>query len=722
MNFIKRVLKRENLVTSYILPVLLILCMFAVVFFIGIHQVSESEERIHEEALLNLNLNVQVVSQQLNDFYVSLEAAAPMLAEEENLTKKQMLHSMSALREACGFDYVVRTNTDSLAFNYLGKGNINLAGRRYIQAALEGNRASEYVEAGKYDPSSAYVILAVPILYQDRAVGVLHGSYRVSNFDNLLSKLADNGRNYSSGTFILAADGKLIAAHDRNADYSAFIKLFAQGAGADNEEAAAIAANLKAGQSGYLSLNLNNQPQYAYYTPINEVEGCQWVMVTTMSQKSMLARTRSLRIGVILLFVVAVCITAALIVSVVRRQRLSVLQQENAEKLAQALDGARRANRAKSDFLSRMSHDMRTPLNGIIGMNYLAQKIDNPPQTRDCLEKIDISSKFLLGLINDVLDMAKAESGKMELHPEPYDIRQFIAYVEAVIKPLCKEKGIKLVFDLQPIGKRKPLLDPLRFNQVCFNLLSNAVKYTPGGGTVTVRIHDKMILGTRLLTEMEISDTGIGMSEEFQKSMFEPFTQENRDDTSLTRGTGLGLAIVKKVVDLMQGKVEVKSQPGQGTTFRLQFEFDSVPVEDAAPTVVKKPAGAAAVLAGKHILLCEDHPLNQEIAKAVLKEKAMVVVVAENGQVGLEKFQASVPGYYDAILMDIRMPVLNGYEAARQIRALDRPDAKTVPIIAMTADAFEESVKEAKRAGMNAYITKPVEPDKLFAVLQENLS
>ena len=155
MNFIKRVLKRENLITSYILPVLLILCMFAVVIFVGMHQLSESEERIHEEALLNLKLNVQVVSQQLNDFYVSLEATAPMLAVEEDLTKKQMLHSMSALREACGFDYVVRTNMKGLAFNYLGKGNINLAGRQYIQSALKGNRASEYVEAGKYDPNSA---------------------------------------------------------------------------------------------------------------------------------------------------------------------------------------------------------------------------------------------------------------------------------------------------------------------------------------------------------------------------------------------------------------------------------------------------------------------------------------------------------------------------------------------------------------------------------------
>lgn len=364
---------------------------------------------------------------------------------------------------------------------------------------------------------------------------------------------------------------------------------------------------------------------------------------------------------------------------------------------------------------------MRTPLNGIIGMTYLAQEIDNPPRTTNCLEKISISSKFLLGLINDVLDMAKAESGKMELHPEPYDIRQFIAYVEAVIKPLCTEKGIKLVFDLQPIGSKKPVMDPLRFNQLCFNLLSNAVKYTPEGGTITLRIHDKMVSETRLSMKIQISDTGIGMSEEFQKSMFDSFTQENRNDISLTRGSGLGLAIAKKVIDLMKGTVEVHSKPGEGTTYYMQFEFDSVPTKPIAQKVNKNPA-APISLAGKHILLCEDHPLNQELAQTLLHEKAVIVITAENGLIGTKLFSDSTPGYYDAILMDIRMPVLNGYEATRQIRAMNRPDAKSVPIIAMTADAFDESVREAKRAGMNAYITKPIEPEKLFATLQEWIS
>lgn len=719
MGLIRQVLKKDTYVSSYILPVLLILSMFAVVISVGLHQLSESEEHIHKEALSNLNLNAQVVSQQLNDLYVSLESVAPTLAFENGLTREQMLRSMTFLRKACGFDFVVRTNTDGIAFNYLGKDNINISNRKYIHEAIKGHRASEYVTAGTYDPSSAYLILAVPIFYQGQVVGVLHGSYKVSNFDALLSKLADNGRSYSSGTFILAADRRLIASSNRNEDSRSFVQAFLQEGEISSNAGAAIADNLKLGRSGYLSLNVNGQEQYAYYTPFTEMESCQWLMVTRVSEDSILARTKTLKIDIILLFVVAVCITAALILSVFLRQRLMGLQQENAEKLSQALDDARLANRAKSEFLSRMSHDMRTPLNGIIGMTYLAQEIDNPPRTQNCLDKISVSSKFLLGLINDVLDMAKAESGKMELHPEPYDIHQFTAYVEAVIKPLCKEKNIKLVFDLQLTKKRKPVIDPLRYNQLCFNLLSNAVKYTPEGGTVTLRIYDKMVSETRLSMELEVSDTGIGMSEDFQKSMFEPFTQENRSDISLTRGSGLGLAIAKKVIDLMHGSVEVHSKLGAGTTFHIQFEFESVPVELEVQRAPETPAADYTGLAGKHILLCDDHPLNQAIAKTLLCEKFAVVVTAENGLIGKEKFASSAPNYYDAILMDIRMPILNGYEATKAIRAMDRPDAKQVPIIAMTADAFDASIQEAKRAGMNGYITKPFEPEKLFLVLQE---
>ena len=718
MQPLKQFLQKKHGASSYIIPVLLILCMFAAVIFVGMRQLAENEARLHEDALDNVELDAQMVSQQLNGLYVSLEATAPVLAFENGLTRPQMLQALSSLREACNADFTVRTNTEGIAFNIQGKENINLANRHYIQQSLQGERSCEYVTAGIYDPSSAYLILSVPIPYGNKVVGVLHGSYKASNFDALLDKLATNADNYSSGTFLLAENGKLVAASNRKADCREFARLLAQKMDAENGAAQTIKANLMSGSSGYLPLKVNGRLEYYYYAPLMEVKSCPWVMVTQVSEASLLARTRSVREGMLLLFVVAVVITAALIISVLRQQRLMVLQEENAEQLAQALAAARQANRAKSDFLSRMSHDMRTPLNGIIGMTYLARDGKNQDETRASLDKINISSKFLLGLINDVLDMAKVESGKLELHPEPYDLYQFLAYVEAVIKPLCAEKGIKLVFDLQPVKTRIPVLDKLRFNQLCFNLLSNAVKYTPEGGTLMLLIHDKMVTETCFSLGMEISDTGIGMSEEFQKTMFEPFTQENRNDVSQTRGTGLGLAIVKKIIDVMQGTITVRSKPGAGTTFQISLEVDSVPRE-AMPAVATPAAADYADLAGKHILLCEDHPLNQEIARALLQKKGLVVETAENGQVGLEKFSASAPGYYDVILMDIRMPVLDGYEAAREIRGLERPDAKSVPIIAMTAEAFADSIEKAKQAGMNDYITKPVEPEELFWVLQK---
>jgi CheY-like chemotaxis protein len=235
---------------------------------------------------------------------------------------------------------------------------------------------------------------------------------------------------------------------------------------------------------------------------------------------------------------------------------------------------------------------------------------------------------------------------------------------------------------------------------------------------VLLRIHDKLVAEMRMAIMMEISDTGIGMSEEFQKTMFEPFTQENRNDASQTRGSGLGLAIVKNIVDMMHGTLRVQSKLGAGTTFWINLEVDSI-IRNTVPTVPTPTTVDYTNLAGKHILLCEDHPLNQMITKELLQKRGMIVETAVNGQVGREKFNASAPGYYDAILMDIRMPVLDGYEATKEIRALNRPDAKSVPIIAMTAEAFTDSIEKAKQAGMNDYITKPVEPENLFLILHK---
>jgi len=712
MSAIKRLLEKERGVSSYALPVFLILCMFAALISVGVRQLSENEEHLHEEILSNLDMNAQIISQQLSDMYVSLEAAAPLTAFEAGYTQQQMLHAMTALRNACGFDFVVHTNRDGIAFNYLGKGNINLSKRRYIHEALRGKRSCEYVTAGTYDPSSAYVILAVPVFYGDQVVGVLHGSYKVSNFDSMLRRFARKGRSRSNSTFIVAADGALVAASDRKADYSAFVSTILRES----------AAGLKNGQRGYFSLSVNGQKKHCYYEPLSGMKFFPWIMATEVNQAAIAEHVRSLKLGMLMLCLVAVCITAVLIYSVVKRQRLAELQAKESCALAKALADAKRADSAKSDFLSRMSHDMRTPLNGIIGMTYLAQEIENPPRTRNCLEKIETSSKFLLGLINDVLDMAKAESGKMTLHPEPYSLRQLLSYVEAVIKPLCVEKGVNLVFDLQPVEKRRPVIDPLRFNQLCFNLLSNAVKYTPEGGTVTLQIHDRMLSDAKLAMDLEISDTGIGMSEEFQKSMFEPFTQENRNDASLTRGTGLGLAIAKKIIDVMGGSVKVRSKLGEGTSFHIQLEFDSVPLDEPTQPAPEERAADLSGLAGKHILLCEDHQLNQEIAKALLTEGGMTVITAENGLIGKEKFSRSAPGYYSAILMDIRMPVMDGYTATREIRALARPDAQTVPIIAMTADAFADDVQRCLDAGMNGHLAKPIEPKLLYQTLSDAIA
>ena len=414
-------------------------------------------------------------------------------------------------------------------------------------------------------------------------------------------------------------------------------------------------------------------------------------------------------------FSILLCLLVVMAVS-------SNTKKRQALALAKAKQEAEAANKAKSDFLSRMSHDIRTPLNGIIGMTRIAQGETNSIQTADCLDKIDMSSKFLLGLVNEILDMSKAESGKLELHPEPYYADDFRGYINAVIQPLCDGKNQTLQFEVHTIDKVVPKLDILRINQVYFNLLSNAVKYTPEGGKIIVTVDEKITPENKDCITVSIRDNGIGMSEDFQKVLFNPFTQEHRDDNSEMRGTGLGLAIVKKIIDAMGGTLTVKSKIGEGSEFLFTVCCDYVSENNTnrAAQVVVPTGNILEKLKGKHVLLCEDHPLNQTIAKALLKEKGVLVDIAENGQEGVTHFANSAINYYDAILMDIRMPVMDGLEATRQIRVLTRSDAKTVAIIAMTADAFEESMQEAKAAGMDDYVTKPIEPEKLYQALAKD--
>ena len=396
-------------------------------------------------------------------------------------------------------------------------------------------------------------------------------------------------------------------------------------------------------------------------------------------------------------------------------------QMRRQDILAEALARANEAARAKDDFLSRMSHDIRTPMNGIIGMTRMARGMPCSAEVRSCLDKIDTSSQFLLGLVNEVLDMSKVDSDRVELHPQPYPVEEFLRYLDSVIRPQCEEKGLALVTDVQIDSAWVPLLDKVRTNQIALNLLSNAIKFTPAGGTVRLGLSTSPADGDRLTVGLTVADTGVGISEEFQKTMFEPFAQENRSDVAENRGTGLGLAIVQRLVTLMGGSIAVDSRPGAGTRFVLSWPAPRVPAKTPAQAAPAAAPERSARLAGARVLLAEDHPLNQEIAAALLREKKMEVDIAADGRQALERFAASPAGYYAVVLMDIRMPVMDGYAAVRAIRALDRPDAKTIPVLAMTADAFADDVARCRAAGMDGHIAKPIEPELLFAALADVL-
>ena len=398
-------------------------------------------------------------------------------------------------------------------------------------------------------------------------------------------------------------------------------------------------------------------------------------------------------------------------------------EQKRIAELEKAKSEADVANLAKSDFLSRMSHDMRTPLNGIIGMTYLTGKMNLPEKVRENLKKIDTSSRFLLSLINDILDMSKVESGKLELHAAPYPLQNLFDYTEAVIRPLCEEKKQKLIINVSSADDVVPLMDSLRTNQIFFNLFSNAVKYTPESGTITCKVAGHIVDERKLALNVVVSDTGIGMSRDFQKKLFTPFTQERRIDNPEMHGTGLCLAILKRLVEAMHGTITVESEIGKGSSFILNFILDCVPAEQMKTVPIKNTSALnVSTLWGRRILLCEDIPLNQEIAKAMLEEKGMIVQTADNGKLGLEAFCDSASGNFDLILMDIHMPEMDGYEAARRIRALNRADAKTVPIIAMTADAFSDDVQKCLDSGMNGHIAKPIDPEKMYDVLTKNVA
>lgn len=583
-------------------------------------------------------------------------------------------------------------------------------------------------------------------------------------------------------------------------------------------------------------LHMEGSRSHLYCTSLPNSE---WYLVTVMPYGAMDETVSHFSaIQVTSIFIGSGIILFGLLVVFILYLNLSRRQMEELEK---AREEAVHATRAKSEFLSNMSHDIRTPMNAIVGMTAIAvANIDDKKQIQNCLKKITLSSKHLLGLINDVLDMSKIESGKLTLHIEQISLREVMDSIVNIVQPQIKEKKQHFSVHIRNVEAEDVYCDSVRLNQVLLNFLSNAIKFTPEGGYIEISLYEEPspIGDTYVRVHIKVKDNGIGMSDEFKKTIFEAFTREDSKRVQKTEGTGLGMAITKYILDAMEGTVEVNSKQGEGTEFHVILDLEKVLVQEeemilpdwhmlvvdddeqlcesvihalkdiginaewtldgeAAVELVKerhkqqndfqiilldwklpgmdgietarsirtqmggdipillisaydwneieheareagitgfisKPLFKSTLfyglrqfaetdneietqlsekeidLTGRKILLAEDNDLNWEIAEALLTERGLELEWAENGQICVDKFKRSPVGFYDAVLMDIRMPVMTGHEAAREIRALDREDAD-IPIIAMTADAFEEDIKRCMESGMNAHVAKPID-------------
>ncbi len=436
------------------------------------------------------------------------------------------------------------------------------------------------------------------------------------------------------------------------------------------------------------------------------------------------------------IFIVGILAIAAVIISLLlrdnRRSRTQIRDKETArvelednnrkleesqKALADALLAAEHANRAKTVFLNNMSHDIRTPMNAIVGFTALAAShLDQPEKVKDYLQKISVSSQHLLSLINDVLDMSRIESGKVTLEEAEVHLPDVIQDLKTIIQANVTEKQQELLIDTQDVKHEDIITDKLRLNQVLLNILSNAIKFTPAGGTISFHLSEEPSSHADTADYVfRIKDNGIGMSKEYQKTIFEAFTRERTSTVSGTQGTGLGMAITKNIVDMMGGTISLQSEEGKGSEFVVRIPCRICERKD----ISKKEASAAVDFTGKRILLVEDNEMNQMIAVAILENVGFVIDIASNGKEAVEKMEQAPAGTYDVILMDIQMPIMDGYEAARRIRVMEDKKKAEIPIVAVTANAFEEDRKIAFEAGMNGHLAKPYDINAIMQTLSE---
>lgn len=835
------------LTLSLVVIALLCVCVFS---FLAIHISNLSSNTINQVGELYMSSMSQQISMhfettiglRLEQLEALVKTVVPDRIREGSSLQEQLILNAQA-RE---FDYLAFYSSDG-AFDMLYGSPLQVTDPEPFLTSL--HNGEKKVAIGTDQEGNKVILLGIPIshsIIENHSSTALVAGLPTSYISETLSLDENNEHVYS---FIIRKDGSFVirsADAYRNSYFERARALYDNVSGMTPDEyIQELTTAMENGEEYSNEFFFNGERRHLYCTHLAYSE---WYLLTFMPYGTM----NSIISGLIRQWFITVLVGGALILLALLYVffRYLRLTRQQLQALDQARRDAEAATQAKSEFLSNMSHDIRTPMNAIVGMTAIATaNIDDKDQVQNCLKKITLSSKHLLGLINDVLDMSKIESGKMTLSMDQISLREVMESIVSIVQPQVRIKNQNFSVSIHDISTENVYCDSVRLNQVLLNLLSNAIKFTPDEGLIQVALYEEASPRGEdyVRIHLSVKDNGIGMTPEFQEKIFESFTREDSTRVRRTEGTGLGMTITKYIVDAMGGSITVESALGQGSEFRVTLDLekadvpeadmilpdwnmlvvdddqqlcesavlslksiginaewtldgekavemvlrrrasrndyhiilldwklpgidgietarrirqslgDSVPIllisaydwadieEDARAAgisgfiskplfkstlyhtlklytgeaeKISSPAQPTFDLTGHKILLAEDNELNWEIAHDLLSELGLELDWAENGQICLDKFQASAPGYYDAILMDIRMPVMTGYEATQAIRKLERPDAD-IPIIAMTADAFAEDVKKCLDCGMNSHIAKPIDVREVARLLEK---
>ncbi len=519
-----------------------------------------------------------------------------------------------------------------------------------------------------------------------------------------------------SVSFIVSMDGTQVYGTDKNNPLSGVFNLLnALERDADfryDSSIDTLKEDIASRKSGCIFLDYGGREYFLAYEPLSTNN---WTSLLLVEADTFSSGAGSMATSIIVSVSILAVISAAMIIIMI----LSLTRSAN-KKLKQAAEAERKANQAKTTFLSSMSHDIRTPMNAIVGMTNLAiAHMDNPSYVQDCLAKVKLSSDHLLTLINDVLDISKVESGQTILVSSTFSLLEEMEKLSEIVAPQIEEKNQIFEMCTDDLLVNYLYADQVRLSQIMVNLLSNAVKYTPNGGHIRVTLASKELENMKGTARVvyTVEDNGIGMSEEFQQHMYSSFARENNVPQNKIQGSGLGLSICKQIVDLMRGSIECQSEVGRGTVFTVTVDM---PIAAVLSEELDKDVGLehTAGLEGLKVLVAEDNDFNWEISHELLKMSGIETVRAVNGKECFDMISSAEEGTYDLILMDIQMPIMNGYESAKVIRASKRDYLQKIPIIAVTADAFSEDIQRCLDAGMDAHIAKPIDPQKLLEVIR----